>query len=378
MILYNANLVTMWPSQPIVDGALLAIEGKSIVDFGKMGKLIDRYDDGETLDVGGRVVVPGMIDAHARLTRRLGVGKDVAVHELERALDPSAVYAGASVALLDAVRSGITTVFAFHSSPSCVNGGGEELSRAFTDVGVRGSVSHAVSAKTDVNEAITENESQLARSSEMLRGRFGLQVSHELDEKHIVRCAEKAAELDAAFHVVVAETRDELDACLSHWGATPIGRLEKLGFWNRQGFLVRGRAPFAHGRGGVARVGDVARRLPAIGDDRRSAVAGARSLTRGGDPSGDGDRRARWWDARRVPARGFAAAIERGGFGECHSVGVLELVPWQRRHGDGTFRATSGLHPTRRTRRSRRPRLRSVDPPSMSRIWPSTFFRARA
>ena len=51
MILNNANLVTFWDSEPFVTGALVAIEGKILVDFGSVGKLADRYDAAETLDV---------------------------------------------------------------------------------------------------------------------------------------------------------------------------------------------------------------------------------------------------------------------------------------------------------------------------------------
>ncbi len=64
MILSNATLITFWDQQPLIKGALVAIEGKTIVDFGKTGKLVDRYEDTETLDVGGRVVLPGLVNGH--------------------------------------------------------------------------------------------------------------------------------------------------------------------------------------------------------------------------------------------------------------------------------------------------------------------------
>lgn len=239
MILYNANLVTLWPTQPRVDGALVAIEGKSIVDFGKMGKLIDRYDDSETLDAEGRVVVPGMIDAHARLSRRFTVGLTSHPERLEHELDHEAIYASAVVSLMDSVRSGVTTVFAFHSSPSCVSGSLEALRRAFTDVGARGSVAYAVSAQSEVDEAIRENRSHFEHGSEMCGALFGLRVSRELEERDLVRCVEKAEETGARLQVSVSETREAMDACLAQWGATPVGRLAQLGVWNRGGLSVR-------------------------------------------------------------------------------------------------------------------------------------------
>lgn len=67
MILNNATLVTFWASKPFLEGALIALEGRTIVDFGTAGKLIDRYDDPQTLDVGGRIVMPGLVNAHTHL-----------------------------------------------------------------------------------------------------------------------------------------------------------------------------------------------------------------------------------------------------------------------------------------------------------------------
>lgn len=239
MILYNANIVTFWPSQPLVDGALLAVEGKTIVDFGKMGKLIDRYDDPESLDVGGRLVLPGMIDAHARLSHRLKAGSEIPLERLEQHLDESALYVGSVVALMDAVRSGTTTLFAFHSSPNSVRGSLDAVRRAFEDVGLRGAAAYAIDAASNVDEAIAENASQSTHTSEMFRGLFGLRMSPELDERGIQRAIDKAGELDARFHVSLAHTREEMDEWLSRFGATPIGRLAQLELWHRRGLLAR-------------------------------------------------------------------------------------------------------------------------------------------
>ena len=122
MIVNNASLVTHWPSQPSVGGALLAIEGKSIVDFGLVGKLVDRYDDDtEILDVSGRLVVPGIIDAGSRLYKSLTYGLPIPwreSHRIESVLDEETLYWSALAGLLDALRSGVTTSFALVSSPA--------------------------------------------------------------------------------------------------------------------------------------------------------------------------------------------------------------------------------------------------------------------
>ncbi|MGH9322608.1 MAG: GDSL-type esterase/lipase family protein [Vicinamibacteria bacterium] len=59
MIVNNAYLVTRWPSQPRVEGALLATEGKSVVDFGPVGKLVERLSRAGIWERGGIAVCHG-------------------------------------------------------------------------------------------------------------------------------------------------------------------------------------------------------------------------------------------------------------------------------------------------------------------------------
>ncbi|HJS74868.1 MAG TPA: hypothetical protein VJ921_11320, partial [Vicinamibacteria bacterium] len=119
MIVNNASLVTHWTSQPAISGALVAIEGKSIVDFGLVGKIVDRYDgDTEILDVAGRLVLPGMIDAGSRLYRSVASAIPLPwrdAHLIEAVLDEESLYWSALAGLLDHLRSGVTTVFALVS-----------------------------------------------------------------------------------------------------------------------------------------------------------------------------------------------------------------------------------------------------------------------
>jgi len=234
MIVNNANLVTHWPSQPTVSGALLAIEGKSIVDFGLVGKLVDRYDgDTEILDVSGRLVVPGMIDAGTRLYRSLTPGLPVAWRESERiesALDEESLYWSALAGLLDALRSGVTTCFALVSSPAFVDGSLTAVARAFSETKVRGALAHVVSPRTNTAAAIRENARHLAScrgsSSERMQGLFGLDATSGIEDELFTEVARAAEDEGAGVHVLLEDEGDE---------AAVVSRLERLGVWNRGG-----------------------------------------------------------------------------------------------------------------------------------------------
>jgi cytosine/adenosine deaminase-related metal-dependent hydrolase len=243
MIVNNANLITHWHSQGSVAGALVAIEGKSIVDFGLVGKLVDRYDDDtEVLDVSGRLVLPGMIDAGTRLYRSLTPGLALPWREndrLENALDEECLYWSGLAGLLDALRSGVTTCFALVSSPAFVDGSLAAVARAFGETGMRGALAYVVSSRSDVAAAIAENARHLAAcggsSSERIRGLFGLDVTSGIEEEALARIASAAEDAGEGVYVLLEDDSD---------GSDSVNRLERLGVWSRGGVACY-RGPMA-------------------------------------------------------------------------------------------------------------------------------------
>ena len=237
MIVNNANLVTHWHSQPSIEGALLAIEGKSIVDFGLVGKLVDRYDgDTEILDVSGRLVVPGMIDAGSRLYRSLAQGLSIPwrdSHRIEAALDEDFLYWSALAGLLDGLRSGVTTSFALVSSPASVEGSLAAVARAFGEVKVRGALAYLVSPRSETAAAIRENVRHLAScrvpGAERIQGLLGLDASSGIENEPLAQFARAVEEEGAGVHVLLEDDGDEADV---------VNRLERLGVWNHGGVAL--------------------------------------------------------------------------------------------------------------------------------------------
>jgi putative selenium metabolism protein SsnA len=259
VILNNADLVTFWDSEPFLKGALVAIEGKIIVDFDSVGKLADRYDDSETLDVGGRIVMPGLINAHTHLRRSLTRGMPIkgeqprTFQEMQealcwrpdRALSEEDVYLGTLVGLLDSVRAGVTTVIDHHSSPAVVPGSLDSVWQAFSEVGVRGVLSYAVSDRdgSRVSQAgINENRRFIKRCkaerSEMMNGLFGLEASHVVSSRTLEQVVAAHSEVGGGFHVHVAEDRGDLETTRREYGATPVARLAAAGALNKGSLAV--------------------------------------------------------------------------------------------------------------------------------------------
>ncbi len=245
MIVSNARLITFWDQQPLIEGAMVAIEGKTIIDFGKMGKLIDRYEDIETLDVGGRVVLPGLVNGHTHLCRTLtpefpaetaGSFRNLQSFwwQFERALDEEDVYLNAMVGLMDGVRGGVTTVIDHHASPRTVKGSLDAVWRGFAEVGVRGCLSYAVSDREGdavAKAGIEENRRFIKRcrsqKSDRMSGLFGLDASIAISDATLSLAVEAAKGLDAGFHVHVGQDASDLKETKSKYGETPAGRLAR-------------------------------------------------------------------------------------------------------------------------------------------------------
>jgi cytosine/adenosine deaminase-related metal-dependent hydrolase len=234
VIVNNATLVSFWPNEPVVEGALIAIEGKSIVDFGKVGKLVDRYDHPDVLDVGGRLVLPGLVDAHVALGRSLTVGApaDASRDVLESALDAESLYWSAMAELVDAVRSGVTALFV-----AIPGGTGKEidarleaLSRAFSEVGLRATLAHF---PTPGSHAVRDEKAEAPRpaTGAWMRSLVGLRVDDTLDDDAMRAALELSQEIEGRLHMVLGR------------GTAPFAkRLEQAGLLQRGG-LVACRRP---------------------------------------------------------------------------------------------------------------------------------------
>jgi len=238
MILNNASLVTRWPSNPLVEGALVAIEGKTIVDFGPVGKLADRYDDAETYDVSGRIVIPGSIDALLRPMQALTIGMKRDASESLTGLDREAIFVGTVVGLMDAVRSGTTSAFALHDCPPGDNGSFELIEKAFAEVGIRGAASYALRSAGEIPAVKERLSDQLTRASETFRPLLGLSLDPSMSDEALRAVGEAAEDIGARLHVTVDGGREGFDTSLAVHALSPVQRLAKRGLLRRAGFLT--------------------------------------------------------------------------------------------------------------------------------------------
>jgi putative selenium metabolism protein SsnA len=256
LLITNGHLVTLDETNRFIANGSIYIEDRHIIELGdssSVSRTADRH-----IDARGRVVLPGLINAHHHLYSTFARGftppgsAPLNFEEnlkkmwwkLDSALDSDDVYYSALLALMDAAKAGCTTVIDHHASPACVDGSLDQLERAFRDVGLSGCLSYEVSDRNAAGEGIEENERWLRKCAEtddgQMSGLFGMHALMTLGTRTLERCAEAADTLGAGFHVHAAE--DEVDVRLTRdrHGQGIMDRFQEFGIPGEKTIFVHG------------------------------------------------------------------------------------------------------------------------------------------
>ncbi len=218
----------------------------------------DRYTPDRTIDAGGNVVMPGLINAHHHLYSTFARGfsppgvparnfEQILSRlwwKLDRALDAEDVYYSSLLALMEAARAGCTTVIDHHASPSCADGSLDQIERAFRETGLSGCLCYEVSDRNREGEGIEENERYIRKCRDSDDGQmaamFGLHALMTLGTKTLERCADSASSLDAGFHVHAAEDEADLRLVRERYGQGLMDRFLEFGIPGPKSIFVHG------------------------------------------------------------------------------------------------------------------------------------------
>ncbi|MGE0242054.1 MAG: hypothetical protein AB7S59_25285, partial [Parvibaculaceae bacterium] len=64
LLIHNATLVTGTAAQPVIEAGAVAVAGGRIMAIGPEKDLLSRWRSGRTIDAGGSIVHPGLIEPH--------------------------------------------------------------------------------------------------------------------------------------------------------------------------------------------------------------------------------------------------------------------------------------------------------------------------
>ncbi len=250
MLIINGTVITFDENNLVLPYGAVYYEDDTIVEVGRTAELQAKYPKAETLDAGGKIVMPGMICAHTHFygafARGMAIPGEAPANfmqilerlwwKVDRALTLEDSKYSALVALVDAIRHGTTTLIDHHASPNHIDGSLDALAEAATESGLRVGLCYEV---TDRNgpagrvAGIAENVRFLKRLRDnpdpKLGASFGLHASFTVSETTLDSCVDAVRGLNSGFHIHVAEDKaDEADS-MKKYGQRVAEWLERKG-----------------------------------------------------------------------------------------------------------------------------------------------------
>lgn len=268
LLLKNGTVLDYFPAdlggapRPLVERVDLRCEGERVVARG--ANLAPAPGD-EVIDLQGRTVMPGNVNAHGHLYASLAAGMpapkaplttftDILTEiwwPLDRALDAEAVYLSALAGAWGAVRCGTTLIFDHHASLSSVGGSLDRIEQGLAEVGLRGCLCYEVTdrgGKGQRDITLEENERYLQKLRDKpgggdvrrFRGLVGAHASFTLEDRTLQLLEGICSRQGAGIHIHLAEGTTDREVSRDRGWRDPLQRLVDNG-------LVRAGSVFAHG-----------------------------------------------------------------------------------------------------------------------------------
>ena len=219
MLLKNTTCVTLQP--------LSILKTDLRIDRGlisEVGKNLSLKNGEEVVDLKGKIVIPGLVNAHTHLYSSLSRGMPVPKTppknfldilkkiwwKLDRALDEETIYYSALVGAIEAVQNGTTTIIDHHASPNAINGSLNIIKEALQKVGMRGVLCYEVTdrgGKKQRDEGLYENDQFIRenKNNPFFRGLVGAHASFTLNNESLELCGDLASAHNTGVHIHVAE-----------------------------------------------------------------------------------------------------------------------------------------------------------------------------
>ncbi|MHC4179671.1 MAG: amidohydrolase [Planctomycetota bacterium] len=217
----------------------LSVVANRIVEVGRTEDLAVRYNPKRTLDASGRIVLPGLINAHTHASATLfrGYASDVAgqsflerMWRIEELLTAEDVYVGAQAGCLEMIKSGVTG-FANHFLHM------DEVARVVERTGMRAALSRTMLDKGDesvsqreVTEGVAFAERWKDRCSR-IQPMLGPHAVYTCSDELLHRAAAEARRRGLMLHLHLAENRYERQVLQKRAGTSTVQHLERMGFF---------------------------------------------------------------------------------------------------------------------------------------------------
>lgn len=237
LVLSNATLLPCTPAMPVVEKGWIRIDGRIITATGSGPA--PAIEGMQTIDCGGDIVMPGMVNPHCHMAMTLfrGLGEDVDdrlyryVLPLERKfVTREMVRAGTALAALELIQAGVTTVADMYYFET-------EVGRVVDQAGIRGVVGQTIADfdppdHKDIDGGFALTEELVAEFSghDRVIPSIAPHAPYSTDiavMNRVSRWADDHPDVPVQIHL--AEMDSEMAWCAKHHGLRPVEVVEKAG-----------------------------------------------------------------------------------------------------------------------------------------------------
>ena len=246
----HVTAVTMDPTAPVLHDAFVLVEGTAIAQVGQT-RPQGQFD--RVVDCTGKVMMPGLINAHTHLPMTLmrgyGGGHDLQhwlndyIFPAEDKLDSASVRAGTLLALAELIAGGVTCVAdMYYFCP--------DIAQAAADSGISANISRSVTCFAPVDDPENYYACRELRELEEQWNGFDhgrIRVDASVHAEYTSFSAPNmweylgryAADHKLGMQVHLSETRSEHLECMArHGGKTPFAVLDDYGVWQNGGLAA--------------------------------------------------------------------------------------------------------------------------------------------
>lgn len=245
LLLVNALVLTMNDQLDQYERGAVAIGGDTILAVGEEASLRSAYVANQVVDCGGKVLMPGLINAHTHVPMSLlrGLADDLRLDvwlmgymmPVEREfVSPDFVRLGTQLACAELIRSGVTCFADMYYFE-------EEVAKATAEVGLRAVCSQTV-LKFPAPDALSFEDSLAAARDFIQRWKGHSLIVPSVAPHAPYTCtpeilhatAELAAEFEVPLHTHLAETAVEVENLRRETGMPVIPYVKKQGLFGAQ------------------------------------------------------------------------------------------------------------------------------------------------
>jgi 5-methylthioadenosine/S-adenosylhomocysteine deaminase len=223
-----------------IEDPVVVIEDGRIAAIGRHSE-IGEPEDAETVDLPGRWLLPGFVNAHthAPMTLLRGYADDLPLDRwlteriwpLEAHLSDADIRAGTRLACAEMLAAGVTTFADMYVRMDAV-------ADAVAEVGSRAVLGSGIFEAFTTMEKALEEAVRFSRACEgaaegRITTRLAPHAPYTCPPEWLAKVADAAAELGVGTHIHLAETREELEGARQRWDASPVAATAGAGLLER-------------------------------------------------------------------------------------------------------------------------------------------------